>query len=270
MPEPECGRRGSRRDAELAKDVLEMSARRVVADDQRRPRSARLLLPGCDQTQHLQLARGQAVASCRAVRAGASESTRTRSGAAPSCAKTPRAASSSSAAVSSSPSAGRPGPPARGHARPRTAPRAPATPAMRAAQRDQRRLGVALGQRDRAARVRGHRNQRVAPLTLRDLARALGRRCRASLDLADREHDLDVGGQQSRALEWLCRLAHRAADRCGCGIAVALRKPEEGEARLRLATRAGSPPGRPPPPRRARPEDDGPLPVGSSAARSAS
>ena len=78
-----------------------------------------------------------------------------------------------------------------------------------------------------------HRAQRVARLSLRELLQLAASGTRP-LVLSDREHDLDIGGQQRRPLERLRRLAYRAADRGGCGAAVALGQAQQRQARLRL------------------------------------
>ena len=160
---------------------------------------SRLLRPAATSAQHL----AARAPSARARRAGAarpaSASTRARSGAAPSRANASRAASSSSPAVSSSPSAR--------HARP-TSTRARAASygasscrhaSRRPPQRDERRVGVALGELDRAARVRGHRAQQVARPRAPAIAPSSSHAGARRRDVADRQHDLDVGRQQAGA-----------------------------------------------------------------------
>ena len=100
-----------------------------------------------------------------------------RSGAAPSSAKAARAASSSSAAVSSSPSSRQASADELARAR-RLVGRVELLPGLRRApERGQRAAGVAAGQLDRAARLRGHRAERAASLALGDrLELAAGRR----------------------------------------------------------------------------------------------
>ena len=78
-----------------------------------------------------------------------------------------------------------------------------------------------------------HRAQSIALLSLRDLLQLAASGARP-LALADREHDLDRGRQQRRALERLRRLAHRATDRGGSGAGFSLGRPQQRQTRLRL------------------------------------
>ena len=108
----------------------------------------------------------------------------------------------------------------------------PRTPGI--AKRTQGGLGVALGQSHGSSGPGGHRPKRLASLRSRDLVEFATGDAR-DLDVADGQHDLDVGGQQLSALQRLDRLAHRPADRSGPGLAVALRKPQQGQTGLRFA-----------------------------------
>src|SRR6266511_5193149 len=122
----------------------------------------------------------------------ASTLSRASSGAAPSCTNTLRAASSSIAAASSSPSARQPSPTStRTRAASYGAFSSPHLPG--AAQDDQGGTGVALGEQHRTAGVARHRSQRWRVIALGDPGQLVGGvACR--LQVADRQHDLDVGG----------------------------------------------------------------------------
>ncbi len=119
---------------------------------------------------------------------------RARSGAAPSCSNTASAASSSSSHPSSSPRARQASPEQHPHACGHIG-RLDLLPQLEGtAQRAERGLGVAFGELDRAAGLRGHRAQHAgieAPGDLLQLAAGAAR----VLEVADRQHDLDVGGQ---------------------------------------------------------------------------
>ena len=137
-------------------------------------------LAGGDQPQHLDLARGQAAGRVARRPRATAASTRARSGAAPSCWNTQRAASSSISAVSSSPSARHAD--ADQHPHPRAVVRRVELPprAPGAAQRRQRRARVALGQRHRAVARAARRAAGTArPSRARDRGQLVGRRARA-------------------------------------------------------------------------------------------
>ena len=104
----------------------------------------------------------------------------------------------------------------------------------RATQRQQRRLGITLGQGHRSPGVRGHRIERLAALALGDLLELAAGAAR-HLDFACGQHDLHVSGQQGGTLQRLGGLAHRATDRGGCRPTLALREPQQRKARLRFA-----------------------------------
>ena len=59
------------------------------------------------------------------------------------------------------------------------------------------------------------------------------------LDLAGRERDLHVGGEQRRSLQWLAGLTDDPADRGNGGVDVVLRQPEQCQPRLRLLALSG-------------------------------
>jgi len=102
-----------------------------------------------------------------------------------------------------------------------------------ATQRDKRVAGVALGEQYRAPSVvsRGAQDRRVVVGgDLGELVRSVPRR----RDVADGQHDLDKAGQQLRAPEPVRRLGDDAADRRLGRLGLALRQPEQREARLRV------------------------------------
>ena len=102
-------------------------------------------------------------------------------------------------------------------------------------QRDQGSLGVAFGQLERASCVRHHRPQHLALVADRSFLELVA--CDASLlEIADGQHDLDIGGQQPQSLWSLDGFAERSADRGGRGGAVSLSQPQESQPRLRLPT----------------------------------
>jgi hypothetical protein len=99
--------------------------------------------------------------------------------------------------------------------------------------RDERSGRVVLGEGHGGPRLRGHRPQQVAVLSLGHRLELLA--CaECLLHVADREHDLDEGRQQCRPVERLARLAERPADRGRGGVPMTLREPQEGVTGLRL------------------------------------
>ena len=227
----ERGRGGAGGHAELREDVATWRATvcslstssAAIARLSRRRRPA----------QDLELARGQPVASPDAARRSAS--TRARSGAAPSSCESAPAASSSSAAVSSSPSARQASRELDAHARGlvRRA-RAPASrpgPAQRGQRRVARRRPRA---RPRRARRRPTPRQHVA-LEPRASVASSSHALRASSSVARGEHDLDArpgAARARRSRSVVSPSTRRIAG--GGGLEVALRQPQQRQARLRL------------------------------------
>ncbi len=114
----------------------------------------------------------------------------------------------------------------------------------RAAQRAQRRLGRAVGELDRPARLRRHRHQRVGvEAPRRRFQLAAGTLC--ALRLAGRQHDLDAGRQQPRAPEAAGGGAEGTADRRGGGVDASFRQPQQGQPGLRVEPAAARAPVRP-------------------------
>ena len=106
-----------------------------------------------------------------------------------------------------------------------------------ATQRTERGLSVAFGQVDRASRLRSHRSQHVRVERRRDLLQLAAGAARF-VDVADGQHDLDVRGQQLRALQRVGGRAHDAADRRGRRVGASLGQPQQGESRLRFPSQA--------------------------------
>jgi hypothetical protein len=94
-------------------------------------------------------------------------------------------------------------------------------------------VSVALGQLDRAACPRGHRLERPVRPSLGERIE-LGAGHPRRLQIVDREHHLDVGGQDARSLAGLRRLRLDPSDRRLGSIDFPLSQPHQSEARLRL------------------------------------
>jgi hypothetical protein len=75
---------------------------------------------------------------------------------------------------------------------------------------DQGGLGVAVGEQPRSPGVVGHRPQRWRAVPAGDLGQLTGG-VAGRLEVADRQHDLDVGGEQLRPPEPLARLGDDTA-----------------------------------------------------------
>ena len=101
------------------------------------------------------------------------------------------------------------------------------------AQTDERRLRIACGERDSAARVGDHGREHCALVQLGELVELATCRPRL-LDVAGRKRDLDVGRKQRRPLERFGDLGACPADRCECRVAFPLREPKLREAWLRF------------------------------------
>ncbi len=126
---------------------------------------------------------------------------------------------------------------ARACAPPRTAPRAPATSPTRGAATTSAApaspVASSTAPRDSAA------SAPIIPLCQRSaISCSSAQAPRAASDVAHRQHDLDVGGQQPGAPGGLGRLAQQPADRRGRRRAIPLRQPQQRQARLRLVAAA--------------------------------
>ena len=103
----------------------------------------------------------------------------------------------------------------------------------RAAQRAERGARVAVGEADRAHGVRDGRVQHAARHRLREPLELLAR-ARRRLDVAGREHDLDLGGQQPGAGERVRRSRRRRGGSPRPPRRAPLRQPQQRQPRLRL------------------------------------
>ena len=227
---------------------------------------ALLVSPAATSAQHLELALGEPVGIARRV-ARASESSRARSGAAPSsCERRPRRLQLQRGRVLvAQRAAGEPDELA--HAG-RLVGRLELLPHLpRAAKRDQRGSRASPSASSTAPaparpsrRARPSRDPRRSTPSSRQAPRAASRS-------PDGEHDLDVGRQQPRALARLGGLGHRPADRGRRGVVGFPGPAAAGQGPAAARARAGSPPGRPPRPRRSRRAGGGSRPAGSRPRR---
>ena len=178
-----------------------------------------LVLPGRDQAQARELARGEQDSGAgrpRRVR----RSRRARSGCAPSRSNTAFAASNSSRAASSSPSARHAASDEHAHAR-RLVRRLEALPRYRT-----------RGAADRAPHCASPSAMAIAPSACATTARRASAsnasrqlsqfvaRASGVLEIAGREHDLEVGRQEPGAPQPIARGAHQPADRRACAPSV--------------------------------------------------
>ena len=97
---------------------------------------------------------------------------------------------------------------------------------------------LATRERHGSAGVHRHRCQRVACLDLR-CRRELSTGALGLVDLAGRERDLHVRGEQRRSLQLLAALTDDPADRGQSGVDSVLGQPEQCQSRLRLLALPG-------------------------------
>src|SRR5215203_2414417 len=164
-----------------------------------------------------------------------SESTRARSGAAPNCSKTKRAASNSISAVSSSPSA-RQARPTRTRTRAASYGASSSRHPVHARRSTSGGSGIPLGQKHGPDGPGRNRPQQRGVEVSGDLRQLVG--CGAGrADVIDREADLDVGGQHPGPGGAVLRLVDDPPDRRRGGRHVALGQPQFGQTGLRAVSR---------------------------------